>query len=439
MHSLVAITNKLARRSFRRHDKDTVVSYDHRWSVANGRGCTRPASNQENIPPILKLPAEVLDHCWGYLTRLDLLRVCRVCRIFWYTSRSRIFKSLIIKPLPKSTPVFRRRVGFRFRKTQTNTTEPFGIRLVSFYLDPSARELWDMVQTWVLQVAGQLVVDRPREISFDAVFQVLPRSCNLRRLVIDSMDLGREQCAALQSLPALETLKLFGCYFLSSSHFQRPLKLKELMIAGGLSYHPIDNHLLYVLCNPAHLEKLTLADLSTTDIIDTILSGLLSMGQFPRLTYLDMIVGSRSCSHFFKFLGAVPSLTTLHIPPGPPQSAKVIPSHPLPALPSFRSYDGHPQLISHIVPGRPVDNVCFVLGVSVDDQSRDCDTNHDFASVVLDISRSSVPVTTLRIQYFMPTLYRLTTIADHLPDLQLLDLNLIPISPPHTFVSDTPA
>jgi hypothetical protein len=91
------------------------------------------------------------------------------------------------------------------------------------------------------------------------------------------------------------------------------------------------------------------------------------------------------------------------------------------------------------VPGRPVDNVCFVLGVSVDDQSRDVDTNDDLASVVLDISRSSVPVTTLRIQYFMPTLYRLTTIADHLPDLQLLDLNLIPISPPHTFVSDTPA
>jgi hypothetical protein len=152
-------------------------------------------------------------------------------------------------------------------------------------------------------------------VSFDAVFQVLPRSCNLRRLVIDSMDLGREQCAALQSLPALETLRLFGCYFLSSSHFQRPLKLKELMIAGGLSYHPIDNHLLYVLCNPAHLEKLTLVDLGTTDIIYPILSGLLSMGQFPRLTYLDMIVGSRSCSHFFKFLGAVPSLTTLYIPP----------------------------------------------------------------------------------------------------------------------------
>jgi hypothetical protein len=39
----------------------------------------------------------------------------------------------------------------------------------------------------------------------------------------------------------------------------------------------------------------------------------------------------------------------------------------------------------------------------------------------------------------MPTLYRLTTIADHLPDLQLLDLNLIPVSPPHAFVSDTPA
>ena len=166
MHSLVAITNKLARRSFRRHDKDTVVSYYHRWSVANGRGCSRPGSNQEDIPPILKLPAEVLDHCWGYLTRLDLLRVCRVCRIFWYTSRSRIFKSLIIKFSPKCSPVFRRRVGFRFRKTQTNTTESFGIRLISFYLDPSARELWDMVQTWVLQVAGPLVVDGPRESTY---------------------------------------------------------------------------------------------------------------------------------------------------------------------------------------------------------------------------------------------------------------------------------
>jgi hypothetical protein len=167
MHSLVAITNKLARRSFRRHDKDIVVSYYHRWSVANGQDCSGPGSNQENIPPILRLPAEILDHCWGYLTRLDLLRVCRVCRVFWYTSRSRIFKSLIIKFLPKSPPVFRRRVDFRFKKTQTNTTprilEPLGIRLINFYLDPSARDLWDMVQTLTLQVPGPLVVGRPRK------------------------------------------------------------------------------------------------------------------------------------------------------------------------------------------------------------------------------------------------------------------------------------
>ncbi|KAJ8589216.1 hypothetical protein M405DRAFT_933600 [Rhizopogon salebrosus TDB-379] len=113
-------------------------------------------------------------------------------------------------------------------------------------------------------------------------------------------------------------------------------------------------------------------------------------------------------------------------------SVGVIPSHPLPALPSFQSYDGHPQLISHIVPGRPVENVRLVHKVSRDGQLCDGDTSSDFASVVLDISRSSVPVTTLRIQYFMPTLSRLATIADHLPDLHLLDLNLVSVSPLHT-------
>jgi hypothetical protein len=80
------------------------------------------------------------------------------------------------------------------------------------------------------------------------------------------------------------------------------------------------------------------------------------------------------------------------------------------------------------VPGRPVENVCLVPEASVDSQLRDGNTSGDFASVVLDISRSSVHVTTLRIQYFMPTLSRLTTIANHLPDLHLLDLNLISVS-----------
>ncbi|KAJ8586483.1 hypothetical protein M405DRAFT_935344 [Rhizopogon salebrosus TDB-379] len=429
MHSLVAITNKLARRSFRRHENDTVVSYNRPWSMANGQGCSRPGSNQENIPPILKLPPEVFDLCWSFLTRSDLLRVCHVCRVFWYTSRSRIFRSFSIRFSHESLPGFRRCIGFLLRKTRTNTTfrilESLGIRLLGFYSDPSAHELWDMVQTCRLSVADT----GRRKTSFDAIF--LSRSRNLRCLVIFCMDLGREHCAALQSLPALETLTLFGCSFLSSSHFQRPLKLKELMIADRLSYHTIDNHLLYVLCNPAHLEKLILTDLGTTDIIYTILSGLLSMGQFPRLTYLNILVESRSRSHFFRFLGAIPSLTTLILRTSV-RSGRVIPSHPLPALSSFQSYDGHPQLISHIVPGRPVETVRLVPKVSRDGQLCDGDTSSDFASVVLDISRSSVPVTTLRIQYFMPTLSRLATIADHLPDLHLLDLNLVPISPPHT-------
>jgi hypothetical protein len=97
---------------------------------------------------------------------------------------------------------------------------------MGFYSDPSARELWDMVQTCTLSVVGlgPWVVDKRRKstsvpdqswqdfeqklvlASFDAVF--LPRSCNLRCLVIDSMALGREHCASLQSLPALETFSL---------------------------------------------------------------------------------------------------------------------------------------------------------------------------------------------------------------------------------------
>jgi hypothetical protein len=83
------------------------------------------------------------------------------------------------------------------------------------------------------------------------------------------------------------------------------------MIYGGLSYHPIDNHLLSVLCNPAHL--VLNDDLGKTETIYTVLSGLLSMGQFPRLTYLNILVASRSRSHFFKFIEATPSLTTLRI------------------------------------------------------------------------------------------------------------------------------
>jgi hypothetical protein len=433
MHSPVVITNKLARRSFRRHEN-------------------RPGSNQENIPPILKLPPEVLDRCWGYLSRVDLLQMPHVCRIFWYTSRSRIFKSLRIRLLPGSpaAAVFRRCAGFLFRKTLTNTA----IRIPSFYSDPSARELWDMVQICTLSVArlGSWVVDgRSRKstyvpdqswqdfeqrlalASFDPVF--LSRSCNLRRLTFHFMDLGREHWVAQQ--PAPEALALPECSFLSSPHFQRSLKLKELIIDGSHSYHAIDNHLLYVLCNPAHLEKLILDDHHATETIYTVLSGLLSMGQFPRLTYLNILVESQSCSHFFRFLGAIPSLTTLILRTSV-RSGRVIPSHPLPALSSFQSYDGHPQLISHIVPGRPVETVRLVPKVSRDGQLCDGDTSSDFASVVLDISRSSVPVTTLRIQYFMPTLSRLATIADHLPDLHLLDLNLVPISPPHTLVSGTP-
>jgi hypothetical protein len=451
MFSLADITNKLARHSLNRYEKDTVVSYYRRWSMSNDiERSRRSRSNQENIPPILKLPLEVLDHCWGYLARPDLLQVPRVCRIFWFTSRYRIFQSLTIDLSPKSSPMPKRRIGLNFKRAKTTpqTLEPASIRLTSFYSDPRARELWDMVQSWTLIAKPSLKeslslpahdwqnrVQRMAVGSFDGVCQLLPRSCNLHTLEIVAFDLEREHCAALQSLPALETLKLVGCFFPCPFHFQRQLKLKELAVIGTFCDLPFNIRLVLMLCNPAHLEKLTLTHFFATY---SALTSLSFIKDYPRLTHLSIAIKSRSGGLFFRFLGSTPSLATLKILPW---SANITPDRPLPALSFFRSYYGYPDLLSHIVPGRPVDCVSLVLRVPTPSSENGSHTD-DYAihvnviPTLLDISRSAVPVRTLRIEYFLPTLYRLTTIAKHLRDLHHLDLELISASSQLLAVSD---
>jgi hypothetical protein len=314
-------------------------------------------------------------------------------------------------------------------------------RITSFYSDPSASELWDMVQDWTVATAPTirsniLCFARSQEKnlaprSVDAVFPFLSCSRNLRSLELVRVNLGRQQWIIIECLPALETLRLISCLFQPSSHLERPLKLKELAIAGD-SFGPrsIEERLVYVLCNPAYLEKLTLIDFLVTH---TILAALSSMAPFPHLTYLSIFVTSPSGEHFFKFLAALPALATLRIFPW---SANITPPHPLPALSSLRSYDGYPNLLSYIVPGRPVDCVCLVLMmVTADDDHPDYAIHTELISIVRDISRSTVPVRKLAIEYFLPTLDNLAAIAKHLPDLHHLDLGLISGPPPLTPVS----
>ncbi|OAX38222.1 hypothetical protein K503DRAFT_741496 [Rhizopogon vinicolor AM-OR11-026] len=407
-----------------------------RWSKSDNKTPPKPKSNQDNDPPILKLPPDVLEYCWSYLRRPDLFHVSCVCRIFWRTSRFRIFHSLIINLSSPPMLPLNQKLVLRSTKKSSNMLEPATTRVTSFYSDPDARELWDIVQAWTVtaplsalstfspfrvQKHEQTLALRP----VDTVFQLLSCSRNLRSLELARLDLGREQWVTLQSLPALETLRLISCFFSSSSHSE-PLKLKGLEIAGG-SFGPrsIDGYLVSVLCNPAYLEKLTLID---SFVAPTALEALSSMEHFPHLSYLSVLVKSFSRGHFLRFLAAIPSLTTLNIFPS---SVDITPDHPLPALSSLRSYNGYPHLLSRLVPGRPVDRVCLVLQViTASNQSDDYTFHADLVSNMLDISCSTVPVRRLKIDCFLPTLQRLSAIAKYLPDLHCLDLVLISASPP---------
>ncbi|OAX38221.1 hypothetical protein K503DRAFT_800600 [Rhizopogon vinicolor AM-OR11-026] len=406
--------------------------------MSNDEEHPKPNSNQDNIPPVLKLPPEVLDYCWGYLRRPDLFQLSRVCRVFWGTSRFRIFQLLAISLSSPPMLLFNQKLVLRSAKKSSQTLEHAITRLTSFYSDPGARELWDMVQAWTVAVAPGaffLVPLEKHEQSItpryvDTVFQFLPCSRNLRSLELARLDLGKEQWITLQSLPALETLRLVSCFFSPSSYLE-PLKLKELEIAGcSFNSRPIDGYLVSVLCNPAYLEKLTLIDPVVTH---TVLAALSSVEHFPHLTYLSVLVKSSSRYHFFRFLAAIPSLTILNISPS---SGDITPAQPLPALSFLRSYNGYPHLLSHIVPGRPIDRVCLVLlVVTISKEDDDYAFHTDLVSHVLDISRSAVPVRRLKLEYFLPTLQHFSTIAKYLPDLHCLDLVLI-LFPPQLIPED---
>lgn len=395
-------------------------------------------SNLENNPPILKLPFEILDYCWGYLRRQDLFQVSRVSRLFWYTSRSRIFQSLTITlPSTDMLPFSQNLIRLSTNKA-LKTLEHAATRITSFYSDPSAGELWDMVQDWTIATAPAIrsniflfVRSQEKNLatrSVDDIFPFVSCSRNLRSLELVRMNLGRQQWVIIESLPVLEALRLISCLFPPSSHLVRPLKLKELAIAGD-SFGPrsIEEPLVSVLCNPAYLEKLTLIDFLITH---TILAALSSMAPFPHLTYLSIFITSPSGDHFFRFLAAIPALATLRIFPW---SANITPPHPLPALSSLRSYDGYPNLLSYIVPGRPVDCVCLVLMmITTNDDQPGYAIHSDLVSTVRDISLSAIPVRKLAIEYFLPTLDNLAAIAKHLPDLHYLALGLISGPPPLT-------
>ncbi|KAJ8586502.1 hypothetical protein M405DRAFT_823324 [Rhizopogon salebrosus TDB-379] len=75
------------------------MSYYRRCSGSNSH--QENDTNQENSPPALKLPPEALDHCWGYLSQVDLLQVLHVCCIFLYSSRPRIFQSPTLNLSPE--------------------------------------------------------------------------------------------------------------------------------------------------------------------------------------------------------------------------------------------------------------------------------------------------------------------------------------------------
>lgn len=395
-------------------------------------------SNLENNPPILKLPSELLDHCWGYLRQQDLLQVSRVSRVFWYTSRSRIFKSLTVTLPSPAMLLLNQNLVHRSMNKVPEILERAATRITSFYSDPGAGELWGMVQDWTVATTPAIRSNmfrfaRSQEKNLaptlvDALFPFLSCSRNLRSLELVRVNLGRQQWIIIECLPILDTLKLISCLFPPSSHLERPLKLKELAIAGD-SFGPrsIEEDVVSVLCNPAYLEKLTLIDFLITH---TVLAALSSMPPFPHLTYLSIFVTSPSGDHFFRFLAAIPALATLRIFPW---SANITPLHPLPALSSLRSYDGYPNLLSYIVPGRPVDCVCLVLmTVTTDDDQSDYPLHTELVSIVRNISHSAVPVRKLAIEYFLPTFDNLTTIAKHLPDLHRLDLGLISGPPPLT-------
>ncbi|KAG2106162.1 uncharacterized protein F5147DRAFT_701254 [Suillus discolor] len=397
-------------------------------------------SNLEN-PPILRLPSEILDHCWSYLRRRDLFQVSGVSRVFWYTSRSRIFQSLNVTLPSLAVLPLNQNLVRRSTNKAPKMLERAATRITSFYSDPSAGELWDMVQDWTVSTApairnSMFFFARSQEKnlasrSVDAIFPFLTCSRNLRSLELVRVNLGRQQWIIIECLPALDTLRLISCLFPPSSHLERPLKLKELAIAGdNFGPRSIEERLVSVLCNPTYLQKLTLIDFLVTH---TVLAVLSSMAPFPHLTYLSIFVTSPSRDHFFRFLAATPALATLRIFPW---SANITPPHPLPPLSSLRSYDGYPNLLSYIVPGRPVDCVCLVLMmVTTDDDQPDYAIHTELVSTVRDISRSTVPVRKLAIEYFLPTLDNLAAIAKHLPDLHRLDLGLISGPPPLTPVS----
>ncbi|KAG2050129.1 hypothetical protein BDR06DRAFT_660036 [Suillus hirtellus] len=389
-------------------------------------------------PPILRLPSEILDHCWSYLRRRDLFQVSGVSRVFWYTSRSRIFQSLNVTLPSPAVPPLNQNLVRRSTNKAPKMLERAATRITSFYSDPSASELWDMVQDWTVSTApairnSMFFFARSQEKnlasrSVDAIFPFLTCSRNLRSLELVRVNLGRQQWIIIECLPALDTLRLISCFFPPSSHLERPLKLKELAIAGdNFGPRSIEERLVSVLCNPTYLQKLTLIDFLITH---TVLAVLSSMAPFPHLTYLSIFVTSPSRDHFFRFLATIPALATLRIFPW---SANITPPHPLPPLSSLRSYDGYPNLLSYIVPGRPVDCVCLVLMmVTTDDDRPDYAIHTELVSTVRDISRSTVPVRKLAIEYFLPTLDNLAAIAKHLPDLHRLDLGLISGPPPLT-------
>ncbi|KAG1880869.1 hypothetical protein F4604DRAFT_1748333 [Suillus subluteus] len=235
-------------------------------------------SNLENNPPILKLPFEILDYCWGYLRRRDLFQVSRV---------SRIFQSLTVTlPSPGMLPPSQ-------NLDLLKMLERAATRITGFYSDPSASELWDMVQDWTIATAPA-IRSNIRYFVRSQEKNLATRSCspNLRSLELVRMNLGRQQWIIIESLPVLETLRLISCLFPPSSHLERPLKLKEA-------------------CN--------------------------------RWRQLRIFVTSPSGDHFSRFLSAIPALATLRIFPW---SANITPPHPLPALSFLRSYDGYPNLLS---------------------------------------------------------------------------------------------
>ncbi|KAH7917818.1 hypothetical protein BV22DRAFT_1052175 [Leucogyrophana mollusca] len=374
-------------------------------------------------PPFIpQLPAELWMMCLSYLRRQDIHQLLSVSRLFHQLCLEPLFEQLVMLG-PSPEELTKSSVPSHLLQLESAVTS-----LKSLATDPTSITARHAVRRWWFR--GMRKTSRTSridtrvfeacELLANAFTSSLSSFIGLSVLNLSFVIVQDELVETLAQLPLLQTLGLDNCEIVCAKKIQLPMVTLSITQTFRFADPKPTGEPITIL-SPTRLERLTLDDNRWTPAV---VSSLLFLGTFHRLTYLAILVTRDQSAAFFEFLRQCPHLLSLsfarhtHI-------VNLPACLPADTVPLLTSYDGPLYLAKIFASNRHIQNARIDLA-NIDGARYTVGylPMFEVVSGLSEFFEVAPGLQSLKICGSPPGLHVLRTIASCLRELRFLDVSL---------------